>query len=450
MKKIFVIVCTFFACNTLAAQDSIATKLNELVTAYAKLNKFNGSVLVAKQNKILLQKGYGIKDAAGKWMNDADTKFQIASVTKQFTAAVILKLVELKKMALTDKLSKYYSGFAYGDSISMEHLLTHTSGLKNFTEEDTSINKTNEQLMVPYLATLQPDFAPGTKWHYTNSGYVMLGYIIQKVSGMSYWAAVRTYIFTPLQMNNSGFDFANAPGNKATGYDVLNDSVQRPSAVTDSTVPFGAGAVFSTVNDMYQWHKGLQQYKIVGKAVMDRAYTACSKNNYGYGWQIDSLFGRRILSHSGAISGFGSNFARVPEDDVCIVLLSNTSGSTGDDIKMTNKLLAILYNQPYSIPVKRTQVPVSEEVLQQYTGTYEIAAMHLIIDMTIDKGVLIGVPRRDGNRGPTSILLGLGNHHFYDKFDEELEITFTADASGKINGFNLLQMGIKKYAAKIK
>jgi len=450
MKKTLLIVYCLLLATTMLAQDSTTQKLDELLTAYAKLNKFNGSVLVAKQGNVLLQKGYGVKSAADRSVNDAGTKFQIASITKQFTAAVILKLVELKKMSLTDKLSKYYTGFTNGDSISIEQLLTHTSGIRNFTEEDSSIERTNEQQMVAYLKKLKPDFAPGTSWHYSNSGYVMLGYIIQKVSGMSYYEAVRKYIFTPLQMNNSGFDFATATNNKATGYNVLNDSIQQPAAVTDSTVPFAAGAIYSTVNDMYQWHLGLQQYKIVNKPLMDKAYIPCTKSNYGYGWQIDSLFGRRILSHGGAISGFGSNFARMPEDDICIVLLSNKSGTTGDVMQITNKLLAVLYNQPYSIPVKRIPVAVSEDTLKQYLGTYEIADMHLIIEMTIDKGILTAFPYRDGRRGPTSILHGLDNKHFYDQFDEELEITFTTDANGKVNGFNLLQMGIKKYAAKIK
>ena len=450
MKKIFVITYALLVANTIIAQDTTAKKADELLTAYAKLNRFNGSVLIAKKGTVLLQKGYGIKNAASKTTNNADTKFQIASVTKQFTAAVILKLVELKKMALTDKLSKYYPGFANGDSISIEQLLTHTSGLRNFTEEDSSIEKTNELLMVPYLKTFKPDFAPGTNWHYSNSGYVMLGYIIQKVSGTSYWAAVRKYIFTPLHMNNSGFDFANAPGDKATGYNVLNDSIQQPSAITDSTVPFAAGAIYATVKDMYQWHTGLQQYKIVGKTLMDKAYKPCTKNNYGYGWQIDSLFGRRVLSHSGSISGFGSNFARVTEDDICIVLLSNAAGSTGELMHITNKLLAILYSQPYSIPVKRVPVAVSEEELKQYQGTYEIADMHLTIEMVLDKGVLLGLPSRDGHRGPTSVLIGLGNKLFYDQKDEELEISFDTGAAGKVKGMTILQMGIKKYATKIK
>ena len=266
MKKVIAITCMLIICNCMFAQDSTAKKLDELITAYANMGRFNGSVLVAEHGNILLQKGCGIKNSDDKNTNDANTIFQIASVTKTFTSTVVLKLVELKKMSLTDKLSKYYSGFLYGDSITIENLLTHTSGLRNFTEEDSAINQTDEQRMVRYLKTLKPDFAPGTNWHYSNSGYVMLGYIIQKVSGISYWQAVRKYIFDPLHMNNSGFNFTHlASDEKAVGYDILNDSIKQRSALTDSTVPFSAGAVYSTVNDMYKWHEGLQSYKIVGK-----------------------------------------------------------------------------------------------------------------------------------------------------------------------------------------
>ncbi len=449
MKKIFVIAYMLLA-NNLLAQDSTKIKTEQLLNAYVQLNRFNGSVLVAKQGTIILQKGYGIKNATAKTVNDENTKFQIASITKQFTAAVILKLVQLNKISLTDKLSKYYPGFINGDSISIENLLTHTSGMRNLTEEDSSITKTNEQLMVPYLKTLKPDFAPGSNWHYSNSGYIMLGYIIQKVSGLSYWQAVRQYIFDPLQMQHSGFDFANAPGNKATGYDELDDSVQKRASITDSTAPFAAGAIYSTVKDMYQWHLALQQNKIVNKILMDKAYIPCTKNNYGYGWQIDSLFGQRMLSHSGAISGFGSNFARIPEDDICIVLLSNKSGSTGELMHITERLLAVLYKQPYSIPVKRKAIAVSETELQQYTGTYEIADMQLTIEMSVNNGSFIAQPSRDGYPGPTSVLLCTGGKHFYDERDEEVEIIFDTDTVGKVQGVTIVQMGIKRYARKIK
>lgn len=451
MKKLFLTAIAIVLTKFLFAQDSTAKKLDELVTAYAKMGKFNGSVLIAQHGTILLQKGCGIKNVENNSLNDENTRFQIASVTKQFTATVILKLVELKKMSLTDKLSKYYSGFPYGDSITIEHLLTHTSGLHSFTEEDTTINETDEQRIVPYLKTLKPNFAPGTNWHYSNSGYVMLGYIIQKVSSMSYWQAVRKYIFEPLHMSGSGFDFTHLASNdKAVGYDVLNDSVKQRATITDSTVPFAAGAIYSTVKDMYQWHRGLQAYEIVDKDVIDKAYTPCSIHNYGFGWQIDSIYGKKMVSHSGSITGFGNNFARIPEDDICIVLLSNKSGSTFDVINITNKLLAVLYHKPYSIPVKRTRVTLSEKILKQYVGTYEIADMHLTINVTVGDGVLIAQPYRDENPGPTSVMLAIDKTHFYDQRDEELEVTFDIDTAGKVNGISILQMGIRKYAKKIK
>lgn len=438
-------------CKWTFAQDSISQKLNELVSAYAKLGRFNGSVLVAKHGNILLQKGYGLKNAEAKSMNDASTMFQIASITKQFTAAVILKLIEVHKMELTDRLSKYYTDFPNGDSITIENLLTHTSGLHNFTEEDTVISETDEQRIVPYLETLKADFAPGTKWHYSNSGYVMLGYIIQKVSGISYWQAVRKYIFDPLRMNDSGFDFAHLKSNeKAIGYDMLSDSIKQPAVITDSTVPFGAGSIYSTVEDMYQWHLGLQSYKIVGKALMDQAYTPCDLNNYGYGWQIDSVYGKKMVSHSGAISGFGSNFARIPEDDVCIVLLSNKAGSTFDVMNITNKLLAVLYDQPYSIPLKRTPVALGTEVLNRYVGTYEITDPHLTIDIFIHDSRLIAQPYHDSMPGPTSVMLGIDHSRFYVQNDEETEIAFDIDSEGNTIGVKVIQQGITRYAKKIK
>ncbi|MEO8412630.1 MAG: serine hydrolase [Ginsengibacter sp.] len=451
MKKILAFTCALVICQCIAAQDSTTKKLDALITAYANIGRFNGSALVAQHGNVLLEKGYGLKNDNDRSMNDANTKFQIASVTKTFTSTVVLKLVELKKMSLADKLSKYYSGFPYGDSITIENLLTHTSGLRNFTEEDSSITETDEQRMVPYLKTLQPDFAPAINWHYSNSGYVMLAYIIQKVSGMSYWQAVHTYIFDPLQMRGSGFDFTHLTSNeKAVGYDVLNDSVKQRASIADSTVPFGAGAIYSNVIDMYKWHQGLQSYKIVNRNLMEKAYTPCALHNYGYGWQIDSVYGKKMVSHSGSISGFGSNFARIPEDDICIILLSNKGGSTFDVMHITDKLLAVLYHQPYSVPVKRTPVAIRQDVLKKYVGTYKIDEVNLTIDITAGDGTLIAQPYRDGHPGPTSVIHPLSDIDFYDEHDEDLEVMFDVDTTGKVNGIKILQKGITKFANKIK
>lgn len=266
MKQLFLsilLIPAFIAHSQ--AQDSTAQILDKLVSAYAGLGKFNGSVLVAREGKILLQKGYGVKNLVDRSVNDEYSIYQVASITKSFTATVILKLVELKKLSLSDKLSKYYNEFPHGDSITIEHLLRHTSGVHNFTETDTSILETDEKRMIPFLRSLRPDFAPGAKMRYSNSGYVLLGYIIQKASGMAYWKAVRQYIFEPLKMNNSGFDFAHlVKKEKATGYATAQD----PAIITDSTVPSAAGAIYSTVSDLYNFHRGLQSFSIVPKAIM--------------------------------------------------------------------------------------------------------------------------------------------------------------------------------------
>jgi hypothetical protein len=183
---------------------------------------------------------------------------------------------------------------------------------------------------------------------------------------------------------------------------------------------------------------------------MARAYTPIASHNYGYGWQIDSVNGKKMVSHSVSISGFGSNFARIPGDDICIVLLSNKSGSTFDVMHITDKLLAVIYHQPYSVPVKRTAVAISHDVLKKYAGTYKIDEMNLTIEITAGDGILTAQPYRDGHPGPTSLIHPLSDVHFYDEHDDEVEVTFDVDATGKVNGVKILQMGITKYANKIK
>lgn len=364
MKQIFIVLLASGFVQCLCAQDSSAIKIDDLLTAYTKLSRFNGTALVARQDKIIFEKGYGLSDAAHQTPNNLHTIFQIASITKQFTATVILKLIEQKKMALTDKLNKYYPDFPKGKDITIENLLTHTSGIFDYTHEDTVTHLDNEQKMMSFLKKKKLDFIPGSDWNYSNSGYSILGFIIQKVSGITYEQAVRKYIFEPLQMSSSGFDFEHLINKeKATGYAVYNDSIKTVALYSDSAIVFAAGAIYSTVEDLYKWHEGLQHYRIIKKTLMDKAYTPFKKN-YGYGWIIDSVAGRRMLYHSGGISGFSSNLARIPEDGICIVLLNNKEGREMETI--TREIIAILYNQPYQLPGKKNAVTLPGSVLEKY------------------------------------------------------------------------------------
>src|SRR6187455_1847958 len=226
MKKIFLLLSLLWIGYFSFAQGD---KLDTLMSAYAKLHKFNGAALVAKNGIILLNKGFGYRNATEKVTNNEQTIFQLGSVTKQFTSAVILKLQEEKKLSVSDKLSKYFPGYPKGDSITIEQLLTHTSGIFNYTNNGTfmenEVTKSASREKIMALFKDKPlDFSPGTGWNYSNSAYSLLGYIIEDVTKMPYEQVVRKYIFTPLQMTHSGFDFTHLKINeKATGYFKLDD-----------------------------------------------------------------------------------------------------------------------------------------------------------------------------------------------------------------------------------
>ena len=443
MKKIFTIILIVGLTQNLFAQDTTSRKIDELLSAYAKLNKFNGSALVAWHGKVIFEKGYGFSDVSGKKLNEPYTIFQIASVTKQFTSAVVLKLVELKKIALTDKLSKYYPDFPQADKITIENLLTHTSGIYDYTHEDTVTKLDNEQKMISFLKKKKRDFEPGTNWSYSNSGYSILGFIIQKVSGITYERAVRKYIFDPLHMGHSGFDFERLQSKeKSTGYSVFNDSVKTVATLNDSSVVFAAGAIYSTVGDLYKWHEGLQSYQIVKKELMDKAYTPF-KRNYGFGWVIDSIYGKRMIYHSGGISGFSSNFARITEDDACIALLNNKEGPGLETIN--REIMAILYKQPYNVPKKKQAINLPLDVLAKYVGTYDLQTPKMMLEMSVNNGKLLA----HAINGPTFPLSAEKENFFYIQ-EGLVEIEFVISSDGKVDHIVVSQGGQKNQGKKIK
>ena len=178
-------------------QDSTIQRLQELTDAYAKGRGFNRSILVARKGAILLEKGYGWRDIARRLPNDGQTQFQIASTTKTFTSTVILRLIAAGKLALTDKLSRWYPELPYGDSVNIEQLLTHTSGIWDFTRGE-SLRQADEQKMISIFSSHPLDFLPGTDWRYSNSNYQLLGYIVKRVTGQDYFRTVRATIFEPL------------------------------------------------------------------------------------------------------------------------------------------------------------------------------------------------------------------------------------------------------------
>jgi CubicO group peptidase (beta-lactamase class C family) len=444
MKKIFLLLTVFCLVHFSFAQGD---KLDALIDAYAKLYKFNGSALVAKNGSILLNKGYGYRNAEDKVANDEQTIFQLGSVTKQFTSAVILKLQEEKKLSVLDKLSKYFPGYPKGDSITIEQLLTHTSGIYNYTNDgyfmSNEVTKpANREKMMALFKDKPLDFSPGTNWSYSNSGYSLLGYIIEAVTKKPYEQAVRKYIFTPLQMTHSGFDFTHLKNNaKATGYFKLNDKEKERAPIVDSSVSFSAGAIYSTTGDLYLWHKALQKNNILSGEQQEKAYTPV-KHNYGYGWSIDSIEGKRRVSHGGGIHGFVTTISRVPEDDICIVLLSNASNTSLGEI--SKSIFAILYGKEYELPKERAEIKLPEEKLKEYEGEYEINKdLHVVI--SLKDGELVATPT-----GQKTEILYAEKEDFLFVKSQDIQLEFTRNEKKEIDGFILHQGGAKIPCKKIK
>src|SRR6516164_8679923 len=240
MKKRLVLICVFIAFTIPAFTQDVSIKLDTLVSAYTNQYRFNGVVFVAKGDKVLLEKGYGYKDYASKKLNDANGVYQLGSVTKQFTSTVILKLQEQGKLSVLDKLSKYVPDFPSGNSITIDQMLSHTSGIFNYTNDNRFLN--NESLqhvewsrLISLIESKPLSFVPGTKFEYSNSNYVILGHIIEQVTGKKYEEVVREIIFTRLQMRHAGFDFKYLKDtNKVVGYLSLNKTLQLVAPLVDS------------------------------------------------------------------------------------------------------------------------------------------------------------------------------------------------------------------------
>ncbi len=301
-------------------QDALMRQLDRYLTRRANVDEFSGVVLVARNGEMILKKGYGFADSAKKISNTLDTRFQIASVSKTLTATAIMQLVQRGQINLESPISQYLPDTPRAwEQITIEHLLAHTSGIPDyfsFDEFENEMNFTPDKIIG--VAKKYPlDFEAGSEFEYSNTGYVLLGKIIENVSGRSYAKFLRENIFDPLQMNATGRDENNTP--LAVGY----VSYDEPAKTFPITNALGDGDLLSTVDDLYQFDRALYDEKILARAARDKMFTSVGKNNYGLGWEIEMWNGKRVVSHSGGINGFASVLMRFPDDDAAIIVLSN-------------------------------------------------------------------------------------------------------------------------------
>jgi CubicO group peptidase (beta-lactamase class C family) len=371
------------------AQDNVA-RMEQIVQSRVTAKQFMGSVLVARNEQILLDKGYGYANLEWQIPDSPEAKFRLGSITKQFTASCILLLEERGKLKTDDPVKKYLPDApAAWDKITIYNLLTHTSGIPSFTGfpdySSTEAAPTTPEKLVARFRDKPLDFQPGEKWNYSNSGYVLLGYLIEKISGQSYKDFVQENIFKPLGMNDSGYDSNSAIIlHRAYGYSPGPNGPLNAGYI-DMSIPFSAGALYSTTHDLLRWEQGLFGGKLLSAASLKKMTTPF-KENYACGLMVRTVNGRTEIEHGGGIEGFNTDLAYFPDDKLTIVVLGNLNGGAPGEIAA--QLAAVVHGEKVVLPSERKEIAVSPSALAGYAGTYELAPTFSIV-ITIENGHLM-------------------------------------------------------------
>jgi CubicO group peptidase (beta-lactamase class C family) len=311
-----------------------ADKVDRAIKADMRLHPIPGLALeIIRNGKCIKRAGYGMANLEWQTRVTPETVFEIGSITKQFTAAGILLLAQEGKLSLDDRISLYLTNTPESwKNITLRHLLTHTSGITNYTLIDgfELTKHLTQAKFIRQLGAYPLDFQPGEKWSYCNSGFNLLGFVIEKVSGTNYWAYMRDRIFGPLGMScTTKRDPPAIVRFRASGYET-NTAGQYINRDYDLTDLFGAGAIVSTVGDMAKWNAGIDSQKLLNAATENEMWTPVRLNNgktheYGFGWFLSPLHGHQDNGHGGSTSGFSASIQRFPKDRLAVIVLTNSN-----------------------------------------------------------------------------------------------------------------------------
>ena len=354
------IVLLLFIYPHIALAQDRAAKIQEVLALAHKYRQFNGAALVAENGKVVYKGAFGMANIEWNIPNAPDTKFRLGSITKQFTATLTLQLVEQGKIKLDGKITDYLPDYRkdIGEKVTVHHLLTHSSGIPSYTGqpgffENVSRNPYKVSEFVKKYASGNLEFEPGSKYSYNNSGYFLLGAIIEQVTGKSYEQVLKENILDPAGMKNTGYDHYNTIiPKRASGYNKTPDGYTN-APYLDMSIPYAAGSMYSTVEDLYLWDQALYTDKLISaqsKALMYKPFL----QEYAYGWVVTNASFKQndkpvqVITHGGGINGFTTTIVRYPNEKNLIVLLDNTG--TGYLNRLSESLAKILYNQPYDPP----------------------------------------------------------------------------------------------------
>lgn len=420
MKLIFLALF----CSTASAQTS--ARLDSLFSARFPANAPGVAVLVAQKGSILYEKAFGSASLELQTPLAPDMLFDIGSITKQFTAVAVLQLVEQGRIRLSDSIQRYIPAFPH--VVKIENLLTHTSGIPDYMRlhpADPYLERKDftPAEIIDTLATRPLEFKPGTRFEYSNSGYFLLGYIIQRVTGEPYHTYLEDHLFKPLGLHHT---FYNLPGEVIPGhvYGYKNETGRFEKAdYWSATLPFAAGGLVSNVGDLLAWQNGL--HKLLKPATLQKAWTSFVlpdgvPTGYGYGWYVTGAGPDRMISHGGAITGFRTSVLYYPAQDVFVAVLANCECTSPDE----------LAESASDIVLGRSSLRLPDSLMERYTGTYKMGRQTLVI-------------RRAGDH----LVADLGGQGVYQiHFSSPVDFTLIGvlDASGTFttDGFTIHQHGV--------
>jgi D-alanyl-D-alanine carboxypeptidase len=411
--------------------------IDSMLTALYPAAEPGAAILVARDGQVLMRKAYGAASVELGVPLRPEHVFRLGSITKQFTAVAVLMLVDEGKVSLDDEVTRFFPDYpTHGRRITVEHLLTHTSGIQSYTGMPTYVagmrrDLTPEQLIAVFRD--QPmEFAPGDGWNYNNSGYALLGGIIEKVSGMSYADFIRTRIFEPLGMRSSYYETANAiiPG-RVSGYDRTPEGLRAANYVS-MTQPYAAGALISTVDDQLVWQRAVAEGRMLKPETWRRAFSAYRLSDgrsagYGYGWFVGEAAGKPSIEHGGDINGFSSNGLWIPSERLHVIVLSNREREgerNADDISRR------IAEAVLGTPAPPAPFAVAPEALDAYVGVYRINETENRL-VTREGGTLYG----QRGRNPRQALTPVGRDEFV--LSSGSRARFVRGADGAVTGMIL-------------
>ncbi|MBP1163174.1 CubicO group peptidase (beta-lactamase class C family) [Chryseobacterium sp. PvR013] len=416
-------------------QKNVSENLAKYMQAQVEINNFSGTVLVSKDGRILLKKAYGLADYEWNIKNTIDTKFQLASVTKQFTATAILLLIERGKLSLDDKLSTFLPDYPKADSVTIHMLLSHTSGLAMGFKE-IALSSMDKDAAYAEIKKIPYEFSPGTKSGYSNIGYYLLAKIIEKVSGEKYAVFLRKNIFEKAGMKNTGVSNNESIVEKKAKAYYRTESRLIHNPYINWEINVGHDGVYSTVEDLALWDKALYGTEILSAQMKKLMFTPYGDENWGYGFIINPFYnhGHQLIAHDGGFFGTMTSFNRFTDDKLFVTVLSNNESFS---YIISYGLSAIALGKEVELPYKHHRVEIDPNLYDQYIGKY-------------DKIDILKIDGKLYFNNADMELIPESKTKFFRADNNDRTIEFIQDNTGLYNSIILTKGGVKEVVRRSK